>query len=57
MHLVCYYLYYSCLRTFDPTIPTYFFNSFSCFLHLYYMEMADIHLSNKNIYMYMYKIM
>ena len=36
MHLVRYYPYYSCLCIlFGPTIPTYFFNLFSCFLYLF----------------------
>ena len=37
MHLVRYYSYYSCLCTFGPTIPTGFFNLFSCFLYLLYI--------------------
>ena len=30
LHLVCYYAYHSCLCTFGPTIPTYFYNYFDC---------------------------
>ena len=31
MHFVCYHPYNSCVL-FDPTISTYFFNFFSCYL-------------------------
>ena len=42
MILICHYSYYSCLCTFGPTIPTYFFNLFSCFLYLFFLVVQGV---------------